>query len=85
MQSTTAEANPAERLVKGLGGRGEVAAKFRVSREAVRLWEEKGIPTDRALDVEEQTRGTEYEITAREVLEFQRQRRGGTHDRGQAA
>lgn len=72
----TAIENPAERLVKGLGGRLAVAARFDVSVEAVRLWLRRWIPEDRALEVEEATRGSEFAITATEVLHYARQRRG---------
>jgi hypothetical protein len=67
--------NPAERLVKGLGGRAAVAARFEISIEAVRLWLKKGIPTDRALDVERATVGTGYAVTALEILQYARQQR----------
>lgn len=66
------ETNPAVRLVDGMGGRAAVAERFKVSSEAVRLWLKSGIPADRALDVEEETRGTEYAITATEVLQYLR-------------
>lgn len=62
--------NPAERLVDGLGGRSAVAERFNVTPEAVRLWLKNGIPTDRALDVEQETRGTKYAIKAIEILRF---------------
>jgi hypothetical protein len=67
--------NPAERLVEGFGGRPAVARQFGVSPEAVRQWllPENGIPTDRALDVEEATRKWEAPITSKEVLEYARQ------------
>ena len=66
--------NPAVKLVKRFGGsNAEVAKHFEISREAVRLWLKNGIPADRALDVEEATRGTEFAITATEVLQYARQ------------
>lgn len=67
--------NPAIRLVDGFGGRSAVAARFGVSSEAVRLWLKNGIPADRALDVEEATRDTEFAIGATEILQFVRQQR----------
>lgn len=71
---TTVE-NPAERLVRGLGGRLAVAVRFNVSVEAVRLWLLRWIPEDRALEVEEATRGRDFAITATEVLQYARKRR----------
>ena len=69
------EMNPAVRLVDGFGGRAATAARFDVSSEAVRLWLKNGIPTDRALDVEEQTRGTDFAILAAEVLQYARRQK----------
>lgn len=68
-------ANPAEKLVEGLGGRAATAARFGISREAIRLWLKNGIPADRALDVEEATRGTEFAISTTDVLQFTRAQR----------
>lgn len=67
--------NPAERLVQGFGGRSGAAKRFDVSSEAIRLWLVKGIPTDRALDVEEATRDTEFAIAATDVLEYAKAQR----------
>ena len=67
--------NPAVRLVERFGGRAEVAEHFEISVEAVRLWLKNGIPADRALDVEEATRGTRYAIKASEVLQYARAQR----------
>lgn len=67
--------NPALKLVEGLGGRAATAAKFRVSSEAIRLWLKRGIPADRALEVEDATRGTAFEIRSGEVLAFNRAQR----------
>jgi hypothetical protein len=68
--------NPAERLVTGLGGRTAVRIKFGLkSNETVRLWLKHGIPAERALEVEEVTRGTDYAITATQVLEYAKQQR----------
>jgi hypothetical protein len=62
--------NPCEKLIEGFDGRRiNVALHFGITREAVRIWTIRGIPEDRALDVEELTDG---EITAREILEFAR-------------
>ena len=61
------------KLVKRFGdSNAEVAKHFNISREAVRLWVKNGIPPDRALEVEEVTRGTEFAITATEVLQYAR-------------
>ena len=69
-------ANPAEKLVQGLGSRSAVRARFGLkSNEAVRLWLKNGIPAERALEVEEVTRGTGFAITATEVLEYAKQQR----------
>lgn len=67
--------NPAIKLVDGLGGRAATAAKFDVSTEAVRLWLKTGIPADRALEVEEATRGTKFAVRATDVLQFNREHR----------
>lgn len=67
--------NPAERLIEGFGGRGPVADRFGISREAVRLWLLNGIPADKALDVEEATKRTKFPISAIEVLRYARQLR----------
>lgn len=75
VETPTEAPNPAVRLVDGLGGRAATAERFRVSSEAVRLWLKNGIPADRALDVEEETRGTDFAISANEVLQYQRQQR----------
>lgn len=67
--------NPAARLVEIFGGRAEVAARFDCTREAVRLWLEHGIPTDRALEVEEATRRSKEPIAAIDVLRYARQQK----------
>lgn len=72
---TAVDINPAERLVEGLGGRASTASAFGVTAEAVRLWLKNGIPADRALDVEEATRGKPFAITATEVLHYARRQR----------
>lgn len=69
------ETNPAVRLVEGLGGRSAAAKRFEVSSEAVRLWLLHGIPADRALEVEEATKGTDFAIDATEVLQYARSQR----------
>lgn len=77
--------NPADRLVGGLGGRAAVAERFGVSSEAVRLWLKNGIPADRALDVEEATSGTQFAITATEVLEYGRAKKTAAQEAAGAA
>lgn len=67
--------NPAVKLVEGLGGRAAAAARFDVSSEAIRLWLKNGIPADRALEVEEESRGTEFAVTATEVLQYAKAQR----------
>lgn len=74
MESTSIE-NPAVRLVGRFGDKAGVAEHFGISREAVRLWIKNGIPADRALEAEDATRGTEFEITATEVLQYARQQK----------
>jgi DNA-binding transcriptional regulator YdaS (Cro superfamily) len=64
--------NLAEKLVERVGSCAEVARRFDITREAVRQWIDKGIPTDRALDIEELTSG---HISAREILRAARKRR----------
>jgi hypothetical protein len=71
----TMDTNPAVPLVEGFGGRAAVAERFGISIEAVRLWLKNGIPTDRALDVEEMTRRTKYPITAAAILQYARTQR----------
>lgn len=61
--------------MKVLGGRAKVAERFRISREAVRLWLVNGIPPDWALDVEDATRGSEFPVSALEILQHAQQRR----------
>lgn len=66
-------ANPAEKLVEAFGGsRASVAAAFAVSSETIRLWLVNGIPTDRALEVEEKTRTKKQKVSATEVLKYAR-------------
>lgn len=67
--------NPAIRLVERFGSNSAVAEHFKVSREAVRLWVKNGIPPDRALEVEEATRGTRFAIKATEILQYAKQQR----------
>jgi len=64
--------NPAEKLIDRFGSNAEVARKFDITREAVRQWLENGIPTDRALEVEELTDG---EISATEILKAARKKK----------
>lgn len=67
--------NPAAKLVERFGSNVEVAKHFGITREAVRLWLKNGIPPDRALEVEDATRGTEHAISATDVLQFARQQK----------
>lgn len=67
--------NPALRLQKNLGSNAAIAEHFKISREAARLWMKNGVPTDRALEVEELTAKMEDPITADEVLRFARERK----------
>lgn len=67
--------NPAERLVAYFGSNTAVADHFGISREAVRLWVKNFIPPDRALEVEETTRGTVYAIKATEILQYAKKQR----------
>ena len=67
-----ARMDPIQRLIKHLGSNAEVARRFEISREAVRQWYERGIPTDRALDIEQMTKG---EVTAMQILKAARRRR----------
>ena len=64
--------SPAEKLVELLGSNADVARKFKITREAVRQWMERGIPEDRALDVEELTRG---DISAYDILKHRKKLR----------
>jgi DNA-binding transcriptional regulator YdaS (Cro superfamily) len=64
--------NLAEKLVERFGSNAEVARQFDITREAVRQWIEKGIPTDRALEIEELTEG---DISAEEILKAARKRK----------
>ena len=42
-----------------------IAKAFNMTRQAVTIWKQKGIPANRALEVEKKTRGA---ITAMDVL-----------------
>jgi DNA-binding transcriptional regulator YdaS (Cro superfamily) len=64
--------NPAEKLIERFGSNAEVARQFDITREAVRQWIENGIPTDRALEVEELTDG---DISATEILKAARKKK----------
>lgn len=75
-------ANPALRLVACFGDKARVAEHFKVSREAVRLWLKNGIPPDRALEAEDATRGSAFEISAIDVLEYARQQKMAVADLG---
>ncbi len=67
--------NPAAKLVERFGSNAEVAKHFGITREAVRLWLKNGIPPDRALEIEDATRGTKHAISATEVLHYARQQK----------
>jgi hypothetical protein len=73
------DSNPAFKLIQLHGDRQAVADAFDVSREAIRLWLHKGIPADRALEVEDKTKNTAHPITHIEVLQFLRKRRAAIH------
>ena len=61
------EKSPAEKAVDFFGGvQAELARACNVTPQAITKWMEDGIPTDRALEVEEATKGA---VTAREILE----------------
>ena len=63
--------NPvAKRLVDQYGGRQETADALGVTRETIRLWLIRGIPLEKALDVENRTGGV---ITGEEILTDARQ------------
>lgn len=68
--------NPAVRLMARFGrSRAAAAAHFGISLEAIRLWLENGIPSGRALEVEEATRGSKFQVKAVDVLRYARQQR----------
>jgi hypothetical protein len=54
-----------EKLHEHYKSHDEIARVFNMTRQAVTLWKQKGIPCNRALEVEKKTRGT---ITAMDVL-----------------
>ena len=58
---------PTEKLRQKLGRDVDIAAKFGVTREAIRLWFRDGIPVTRALQIEQATDGY---VTASEILKF---------------
>ena len=47
----------AKRAINLMGGRKSVAARFCISYEAVRKWEESGVPMRRCADVVRELRG----------------------------
>lgn len=77
--------NPAQRLIGLFRSKAGVAAHFNISKEAVRLWLKHGIPTERALIVEEQTAGTQFAISAMEILRYARWRDQGAASTAPAA
>jgi len=58
-----------DKLVKHFGSQAEIAEHYNVSGETVRLWKHNGLPANRALDFERDTKGA---VTIREVLESSR-------------
>jgi DNA-binding transcriptional regulator YdaS (Cro superfamily) len=64
-----------ERAIKASGGLSKFAALMGVSPQVVVNWRKRGIPVERALEVEEKTRGTRFAITASEVLHFAKHQR----------
>lgn len=62
----------AEKLVTHYGGRAQAAAAINVNKETIRLWLRDGIPLERALDVEEKSKGV---VKAEEVLREARTRK----------
>lgn len=55
-----------DKLVKFFGSQAALADHYGVSGETVRLWKHNGLPANRALDFERDTKGA---VTIREVLE----------------
>ena len=55
----------AKRLVDHYGGRQEAAEALGVTRETIRLWLLRGIPLEKALEIESKTSGI---ITGEEIL-----------------
>lgn len=64
--------NPALKLRQKIGSNADIAVRFGVTREAVRLWMNHGIPPTRALAVEQETDGY---ITSAEILKFAQAKR----------
>lgn len=81
-ETQAAAENPAVRLVACFGDKAGVAKHFKVSREAVRLWLKTGIPAAWALEVEDATRGSGFDISAMQVLQYARQQRATAPDVG---
>ena len=61
---------PYERVIKAIGSTGRVARLCNVTRSAVQQWSRNGIPRDHILMLEQATQGSEYPVTAREMLEW---------------
>lgn len=55
----------AKRLVDHFGGRPEAAAAMKVSTETVRLWLIRGLPLEKAVEIEEQSKAV---VTGEEIL-----------------
>lgn len=62
--------NAFDKLVKHFGSQAEIADHYGISGETVRLWKHNGLPANRALDFERDTKGG---VTIREVLESSRE------------
>lgn len=66
-----------DRAIDHADGVGAFAEKMGVHQTTVSMWKKRGIPSDRALDVERVTKG---EVTAEQVLaERQKRRRAEAH------
>ena len=65
------QSQAAQRLVAHFGGRQQTAEALGVTRETVRLWLLRGIPLERAVEVEQGCRGV---ITAEQILFEARER-----------
>lgn len=62
-----------ELAIEKADGLSKFAEHLGVTPQVVVNWRKRGIPPERALEVEEKTRGTEFEITAVEILKHARQ------------
>jgi hypothetical protein len=57
--------NLTDKLIQKFGGRDQAAKALKIHKETLRLWSIRGIPLERALYVERQSRKT---VTADEIL-----------------